>query len=224
MDRLKALQGIIARFGEHTVNERVHRYVVPQDRLIQRLNEPTIGHQERLTIGLYLAGLGDPRPGVGVKDGLPDIAWIQIPGGEIQLEGIDHVFTVKPFQLAKYPVTNAQFQIFINDGGYENEKWWEGIKKMVLQRSSWQEPNAPRETVSWFEAVAFCRWLSARTGRVIRLPTEWEWQQAATGGNPAYEYPWGTEWDAAHCNCDEARLTRTSPVGLYPLRALRGRV
>ncbi len=103
VDRLKALQGIIARFGKEAVKERVHRYAAPQDCLIERLNETTLGHQERLTIGQYLAGLGDPRPGVGVKDRLPDIAWIQIPGGKIQLDKIDHVFTVKPFQLAKIP-------------------------------------------------------------------------------------------------------------------------
>ncbi|GJL70722.1 MAG: hypothetical protein NPIRA06_33570 [Nitrospirales bacterium] len=220
VDRLRTLPGIIARFGEQTIKEetgknRVHQFAAPQDRLIQRLNEPTISYQERLTIGQYLEELEDPRPGVGVKDGLPDIEWIRIPGGKIQLEGIDHVFKVKPFQMAKYPVTNAQFQAFIDDGGYENEKWWEGMKKIEPQRSFWQESNAPREMVSWFDAVAFCLWLSHRTDSRIRLPTEWEWQQAATGGDSNNEFPWGKEWDEALCNSIESRLNRTTPVGIY---------
>ncbi len=70
--------------------------------------------------------------------------------------------------------------------------------------------------MSWYEAVAFCRWLSHRTGSTIRLPTEWEWQQAATGGDPTYEYPWPGGWDGIRCNSEESRLNRTTPVGIYP--------
>ncbi len=120
-----------------------------------------------------------------------------------------------PFNWPKYPVTNAQFQAFIDDGGYENEEWWKGIKEEKPREPTWQEPNSPREMVSWYEAVAFCRWLSAHTEQTIRLPTEWEWQQAATGGNPDNEYLWGKEWDAARCNSVESRLNRTTPVGIY---------
>ena len=81
---------------------------------------------------------------------------------------------------------------------------------------NWKEANSPRETVSWFEAVAFCRWLSKRTNSKIRLPTEWEWQLAATGGDPEREYPWPGGWDATKCNSSESRLNRTSAVGIYP--------
>ena len=70
--------------------------------------------------------------------------------------------------------------------------------------------------MSWFEAVAFCRWLSQRTGSKIRLPTEWEWQQAATGGDPKHEYPWPGGWDATRCNSRESNLNHTSAVGMYP--------
>ena len=64
--------------------------------------------------------------------------------------------------------------------------------------------------------MAFCRWLSGRLGEEIRLPTEWEWQQAATGGDPANVYPWGPEWDATRANTYESSLGRTTAVGLYP--------
>jgi formylglycine-generating enzyme required for sulfatase activity len=50
----------------------------------------------------------------------------------------------------------------------------------------------------------------------IRLPTEWEWQQAATGGNSSNQYPWGKKWDAARCNSKESRLNRTTSVGIFP--------
>lgn len=63
----------------------------------------TPSHRERLLIGPKLAELGDPRPGVGVKDGAPDLVWIEIPGGSVRLEENDHVFMVQPFRLAKYP-------------------------------------------------------------------------------------------------------------------------
>jgi formylglycine-generating enzyme required for sulfatase activity len=64
--------------------------------------------------------------------------------------------------------------------------------------------------------MAFCRWLSARLGYEVRLPNEWEWQQAATGGNPANVYPWGPEWDGNCVNTYESKLSRTTAVGLYP--------
>ena len=71
------------------------------------------------------------RPGVGLRsDGLPDIDWIEIPGGQVKLENIDHVFEVKPFRMAKYLVTNAQFDAFIKaEDGYRNEEWWNGMER-----------------------------------------------------------------------------------------------
>ena len=83
----------------------------PQQMLIARLNSKAFSHQERLLIGHKLAEFGDPRPGVGLRqDGLPDIAWIEIPQGRLTLQVVDHVFEVKPLRMAKYPVTNSQFR------------------------------------------------------------------------------------------------------------------
>ena len=79
-------------------------------------------------IGQILNEFVDTRPGVGLRDGLPDIVWIDIPRGYVKLEDIDHVFEVKPFRMAKYLVTNAQFEAFIKaEDGYGNEEWWKGI-------------------------------------------------------------------------------------------------
>ena len=70
--------------------------------------------------------------------------------------------------------------------------------------------------MSWYDAVAYCRWLSKRLGYKIELPTEWEWQQAATGGDKANACPWGRDWDSERANTSKSGLSRTTAVGLYP--------
>ncbi|MGE0644322.1 MAG: SUMF1/EgtB/PvdO family nonheme iron enzyme [Nitrospira sp.] len=223
-ERLKKLREILDGPGHEAVHHPVRRYAAPQHTLIECLQDASLSHTDRLKIGQYLAALGDPRPGVGLcSDGVPDIVWVEIPGGKIKLEEVDHVFQVKPFKIAKYPVTNAQFQAFLEAAdGYQNDEWWEGIQHQEVAQSSWSEANSPRETVSWYEAVAFCRWLSIKvsgqggTSVSIRLPTEWEWQQAATGGDSQREYPWKGGWNAARCNSEESRLRQTTAVGMYP--------
>lgn len=207
---------------DKTSSPELARFLRPQEVLGEQLNQDNLTHKQRAVIGWKLASFDDPRPGVGLrKDGLPDIAWIKIPGGQIKLEDVNHVFEVKQFLIAKYLVTNVQFENFLKaEDGYANKDWWE---KLVEPESPappiWNEANCPRVIVSWNEAVAFCRWLSHRTGLPIRLPTEWEWQQAATGGDFTYEFPWGKEWDPSRCNSREAGLTRTSSVGVYPAGA-----
>jgi formylglycine-generating enzyme required for sulfatase activity len=192
----------------------------PRQMLIKSLKNVTLSHHDRLLIGQKLAEFGDPRPGVvrPRPDGLHEIEWVEIFPGRIKLEDVDHVFEVKSFRMAKYLVTNAQFEAFLKSkDGFRNKKWWDGIERSKEESiASWPEANAPRERVSWFEAVAFCRWLSYKTKSTIRLPTEWEWQQSATGGDPMREYTWHGEWDAARCNSDESRLRRTTAVGMYP--------
>ncbi|TKB89607.1 MAG: DUF4062 domain-containing protein [Nitrospira sp.] len=207
-ERAQSIQQALARFKK-TPSVQLGMFLQPQQMLIEKLTSEKLSHQERLLIGQKLAEFGDPRPGVGVcQDGLPDIAWIEIPQGGLMLQAVE---------MAKYPVTNSQFQVFIGDCGYGNDAWWEGLEKIdAAAEPRWKDANAPRETVSWYEAVAFCRWLSHKTKSRIRLPTEWEWQQAATGGDPTREYPWPGGWDTARCNSWESRLGQTTAVGLYP--------
>ena len=204
--RAKKVLAAIEQFGKHSSPE-LRRFLSPQEVLIARLHEHALSHQERLLIGQKLAEFGDTRPGVGVKDGLPDIVWIEVPSGQ-----------VKPFRIAKYPVTNAQFEAFLNaEDGYGNRRWWKNIEQSTeAAKPLWQEANSPRERVSWHEAMAFCHWLSAKTEISIRLPAEWEWQQAATGGNSKRTYPWEGGWDSFRCNSHESGLRRTTAVGMYP--------
>lgn len=215
--RAKKVLVALEQFGKYPSPE-LRRFLQPQEVLIAQLDHDQLSHQDRFLIGQKLAEFGDSRPGVGVKDGLPDIIWINIPGGPVSLKNINHVFQVKPFNIAKYPVTNAQFEVFLNaEDGYRSEKWWQDMEQsQEAAQPSWREVNCPREKVSWYEVVAFCRWLSDKTGTSVRLPFEAEWQQAATGGNPQGEYPLAMgRW----CNSRDRELERTIAVGMYPHEA-----
>ncbi|MBK8278581.1 MAG: SUMF1/EgtB/PvdO family nonheme iron enzyme [Nitrospira sp.] len=215
--RVKEVLAALQQFGKHP-SPVLSRFLRPQHLLIGQLANRALSHELRARIGKILNEFGDPRAGIGCRsNGLPDILWIEIPEGKVKLKGIDHVFNVKPFRLAKYLVTNNQFGAFLRaEDGYRNDEWWRNIlQSHGAAQPSWPEANCPREMVSWYEAVAFCRWLSARTGSNIYLPTEWEWQQAATGGDPERMYPWEDWWDSSNCNSGGSQLNRTTTVGMY---------
>ena len=216
-ERADSVMRALERFSQ-APSAQLRMMLRPQQMLVARLEDDALSHEDRLFIGKKLAEFGDLRPGVGVRDGFPDIAWIDLPGGELKLEMVDQLFRVRPFRIAKYPVTNQQFEVFLNtEDGYRNKVWWKDIDwSRKCGQPPWPEANSPRENISWYEAVAFCRWLSAGTGTNIRLPTEWEWQLAATGGNAQREYPWEGGWDSSRCNSYESRLNRTTAVGIYP--------
>jgi len=187
--------------------------------------------EARAAIGRALGRLElDDRKGVGLgPDGLPDIDWVEIPGGEFLYQEGERR-TCAPFRIARYPITHVQFQAFLDaDDGYTDDRWWAGFDDPVRQpaEAGWPIANHPRETVSWFEAMAFCTWLGHRLGvaaqdLAIRLPTEWEWERAARGTDGRL-YPWGQDYRRGYANIDETfrdagphDLGQTSPVGIYP--------
>jgi serine/threonine-protein kinase len=75
----------------------------------------------------------------------------------------------------------------------------------------------PVESVSWYDAVAYCRWRSARDGHAYRLPTELEWEKAAKGVD-GRRFPWGNEFDASFCKMSKSRpdYPQPEPVGTFP--------
>jgi formylglycine-generating enzyme required for sulfatase activity len=201
----------------------VLEYSPEVEALLNELDDIETKPERRLEIGDELARLDDPRPGVGLDErGLPDLDWVEIPAGEFLYGEKQQRLSLDRFYIARYPITNAQYQTFIDAGGYEDEHWWSGLKKPAPEKPSWSQANRPRETVDWYEAVAFCRWLSQQLGYEIRLPTEQQWEKAARGTD-GWEYPWGEGYRAGYANVYEkgakagpSDLGQTSAVGLYP--------
>ncbi len=137
--------------------------------------------------------------------------------------------TIKSFQIGKYPVTNQWFEDFVKAGGYQDQKYWtnEGKKwlkytetehPVLWNERKWRCPNSPVVGVCWYEAAAFARWLTLERddAYVYRLPDENEWEAAASGFE-GREYSWGNDWEDGRCNSDEAKVERTSPVGVFEL-------
>lgn len=213
-------------------------FALPEtQRLLLELDNIDTPHARRSEISLRLHTLGDPRPGIGVVDGVPDIVWCAIPAGQVAIEG--KTFQVAPFYMAKYLITYPQFQAFLDsEDGFENDTWWQGLHqdgiKQPMKEQRQRYSNYPRDSVSWYQAMAFTRWLNHRlhgyafhpenapfhsiginNGVEVRLPMEWEWQHAATSGNPRNKYPWG-DWDGRLANTSESGIGRSTAVGMYP--------
>lgn len=183
-----------------------------------------LGHEARAALAERLAVVGDSRRGVGLLNGLPDIDWCGIDGGEVTIEGRRQI--VAPFLIARYPVTIAQFRAFVEDC-FQGGRW----HLPVGFEEEFPHQDPPRHFasgdshgaggVSWHDASAFCHWLGTRLKVEIRLPTEAEWQLAATAGDPERAYPWGRDWDPRReswrANTSESGLEQTLPVGFYPL-------
>jgi formylglycine-generating enzyme required for sulfatase activity len=117
------------------------------------------------------------------------------------------------YSFPAYPVTYAQYRAFLDAAdGYQDARWWVGLTQ-ASEPGRQQRPYAsyPADHVSWHDATAFCRWLSARLGHEVRLPDEWEWQWAAKSARH-----WGSEWRDGVANTYEAGIGRTTAVGVYP--------
>lgn len=241
-DQLERLKHIVTILPI-TLSEDERRFLglLTVDEVIDLIREPLTSHKRRLWAGEKLNALTDQRSGVGVgAHGFPDILWMPINGGKTVLHdntgaAITDKLTLLPFFMSKYLLTNRQFQAFIDaPDGYTNAAWWHDMDDRFIKARpkvcAYPLETNPRESITWFECVAFTRWLNATLPNSarpdilidtdlnweIRLPTEWEWHWAATGGREAYHYPWGTDWKIKHANTKEAQLGRVTAVGMYP--------
>jgi formylglycine-generating enzyme required for sulfatase activity len=110
---------------------------------------------------------------------------IRIPGGEFlmgQEDGRDderpvHRVTVAPFLLCRFPATNGHYDAF--------------RRATARPMAEFARATQPVASVNWFDAMAYCHWLSAEWGMHFRPPTEAEWEFAARGGLEQKPYPWG---------------------------------
>ncbi len=148
---------------------------------------------------------------MGVERKVYEPELIRIPGGEFLMGDDKTPVDVAEFYIGKYPVTNAQYEAFVQANVYELPKHWRDRGRIPVGKE-----NHPVVYVSWEDAVAFCEWLSKEAGREFRLPTEAEWEKAARGTD-GREYPWGNESptkDNERCNFGN-NVGDTTPVGKY---------
>jgi formylglycine-generating enzyme required for sulfatase activity len=270
-----------------------------QQALIARIGDPQADLRARIAAAQALGELGDPRferrTGAHGEYLRPPLA--SIAGGDYTIgddasayddEKPAHPVQIAAFKMGLFPVTNAEYGLFMQAGGYDDGRWWETEAAQAWRRgeggnegqkqsardmqaylqdfsddvlrgqqatpeqieswlwlknasaeelekqydewypadeavrqpafwddSSFNHPAQPVVGVSWYEARAYCAWLSAQTGKAYGLPSEVEWEAAARGFE-GRAYAYGAHFDAARCNTFETHIRRTTPVGVFP--------
>jgi len=232
---------------EHVSRRDQPKVVRVRKALVRLLATGHLPAVARAEAGDALAKLGDPRPGVGLRpDGLPDIAWCEVPEGPFLMGSLDADAMAysdeKPqfsyclpsnYAISQYPVTVAQFAAFAEAGGYRTRRYWTAagwrwcgehdVNAPPALDEPWRLPNHPQVAVSWYEAVAFCAWLTGAlracgeldAGQLVRLPTEAQWEKAARGTDGRI-YPWGENPDPDRANYADTGIGTTSAMGCFP--------
>jgi formylglycine-generating enzyme required for sulfatase activity len=308
-----------------------------QGALVARTQDMQADVRARIAAGLVLGSLGDPRferrTGAHGDYLLPPL--VTIPAGEYPIGDDDsdydfekpaHKVRLDAFQIGAFPVTNAEYALFIASGGYEDEQWWDteaakawrrGEGSTEGQKASWRDtrktfqtwtddyidglvdqnratteqaeqwkairdmsdaqfeealenafptgkvyrlpaqwedsafnaPSQPVVGICWYEARAYCAWLTAQvrgdvgmrffapaltdgnstdakngvpTSEVLfRLPTEVEFEAAARGLN-GRKFPYGDTFEGARCNTFESHIRRTTPIGIVENKTPEG--
>jgi len=224
---LVEINPVLAGRSLHEGRARVSRdtYQMTIKGLLKTIADPAVALRVRIAAGKVLGYLGDPRIG----------EMVEIGAGEFFMGDDDdndaspcHALSLPDYQVGKYPVTNSEFSRFISAKGYEQKKYWSAAGWTILKREEWKSPqywdddrfkapNQPVVGITWFEALAYCRWLSSETGTPYELPSEAQWEKAARGGDGRI-YPWGDRFAPESANCKEGKqiVWATTPVGIYP--------
>lgn len=167
-------------------------------------------------------------------------------GDGLSVERPAHSVSLSAFEIGKFEVTNAEFYQFVLARGYGTRDYWLISNGSQEPEAGWNEiqnnnyfqprfwstsdspwdtsrvssqPNAPVVGISWYEALAYCQWLSAVTGQHFTLPTEAQWEFAARGAGEGTKYPWGNNWNDTAANWDDDGAddgyAYTAPVGSF---------
>ena len=137
-------------------------------------------------------------------------ALVSIPGGAFlmgQADGRDderpaHRVVLAPFLLGRTAVTAVQYDAF--------------CRATSRPRPHFDCATLPVTSVNWFDGMAYCKWLSEKSGRRFRLPTEAEWEFAARGGAEGKLYPWGDDPPETRPHYAERWRNGPEPVGTSP--------
>jgi len=255
--RLAALTGIALlelRIQERASESEKARLVKKRTSswLVNILQNGLLPESERAAVGSTLARLGDPRSNITVCESME---FCHVSSGEFIYGNRKEKRLVKlpEFWIGKYPVTVSQYCRFVECGGYANSQYWpEAISEKYWTSSGFKggwdtdyrlapvfysDPfclsNHPIVGVSWYEAMAFTRWLSKQMldwvaglsgepwqsivmGKLkMSLPTHEQWEKAARGTD-GQEYPWGNRFCPDMANTEESGIRTTTTVGIFP--------
>jgi len=126
-----------------------------------------------------------------------------------------HTLYLPDYAMARTPVTNAQYSAFLRATRQNPPRHWRWLF-LKRRRPPIGRSDYPVVHVTWYDALAYCEWLSEVTGKSYRLPSEAEWEKGARGEDGRI-YPWGDEWDAGRCNTKGGhKKGGTTPVTAYP--------
>ncbi len=142
---------------------------------------------------------------------------------------------LSPYFIGKYEVRNDEYIYFVDESAYcDSTLWSEAGWKFIkyenrIRPVGWIEgdepwanrelsntPDRPINNISWFEAEAYCNWLSKKTGEHYALPTEAQWERAARGPDPGRIFTYGNEHDKSKYN--NMMYSRK----LYPVGSFKG--
>ncbi|HTG36672.1 MAG TPA: SUMF1/EgtB/PvdO family nonheme iron enzyme [Thermoanaerobaculia bacterium] len=218
--------------------ERLRRW------LAHLLGDTRFPAAERALAGRTLAKLGDPRfdPDRWFLPRDPLLGFVEVPAGPFLMGSADpedhkderpqHEVVLPAFYMARYPVTVQQLSAFVTDSSNARQD----------PRALTDFSNHPAVFVTWFDALAYCRWLGEKlkeeaaerlaeggpraeprdfweglaSGRLaVTLPSEAEWEKAAHGVD-GRSYPWGDDFDGERANVDESGVGEVSAVGCFP--------
>jgi formylglycine-generating enzyme len=150
---------------------------------------------------------------------VPDL--VAVPGGWFTLGSNDgrpderppHRVYVRACAAGRTPVTNSEYSCFVAAGQQEPKFWGDPRLNVAGQ---------PVVGVPWAAAAAYCTWLSERTGRRFRLPTEAEWEHAALAGGDGLRFPWGDTTPAGDdgISLADRAMDGPAPAGSGPVNAL----
>lgn len=171
----------------------------------------------RIPAGKFLMGSTKEQAEQAIKNGADK--------GQVEWEQPQHTVELPEYSIGKYPITNREYQAFVRDAKFTPPKGWDGNQFPA------EKGGHPVVNVSWDHAVAYCKWLSEKSGKQYRLPTEAEWEKAARwklspalASQPSVPmqvegesliYPWGNTFDSKNANTSETELGDTSEIGKF---------
>jgi len=191
--------------GSHTIN---NYYGTPAE-AVNPLLDPDWKPSTFFEPETILIQAGEFMMGSDPEKGIPDY------------ETPQHEVFLHTYRIGTYPITNREFDVYIRKKRIPapNRIGWDG---QIIRKEKEYHPVG----VTWYEALAYCRWLKDETGREYSLPNEAQWEKACRGGNRTY-YPWGDTFDALRCNHGQQEISdvrKYNPQNDYKLFDLVGNV